>query len=214
MPAIIDLLEPRALLTATLSPAGLLTITGTPAADKISMTRTQPTKTKPAYLVVSEKIVTPKPGGAGQLTTIDTTNFLLAGVKTILVNAGDGNDSVSVAGGTKYKLALPATLNGGNGNDSLTGGQAGDLIHGNAGDDLIAGGDANDALYGDEGKDRLTGGQGADHLYGGAGQDRLYSSADNAIDTLDGGALTDNDYAMTDVSDIVLNVKRIKHPTL
>src|SRR5436190_293989 len=151
--AAIEALEPRLQLTAVLAASGLLTITATAADDKVSMTRTQPTKTKPAYLVVSEKIVTKKPDGTGTLTTIDTTRFPLAGVKSILVNAGDGNDSVSVAGGTKYRLAIPATLNGGNGNDSLTGGEAGDLLNGNAGDDLLNGGVGDDSLFSHDGKD-------------------------------------------------------------
>lgn len=207
----IELLETRLQLSATLSPAGLLTITGTPGDDKVSMTRTQPTKTKPALLVVTEKITTKKPDGSGTLATLETTNFTLANVKTILINAGDGNDSISVAGGTKYTLAIPATVNGGAGNDSLTGGDAGDLLNGGTGDDLITGGAGNDKLYGNDGKDRLTGGLGADYLNGGQDNDRLYASDDGSIDTVEGGGATSTgDYAVLDATDIATNVKRIK----
>jgi len=78
--------------------------------------------------------------------------------------AGAGNDKVSVA----PNITLPATIDGGEGNDSLSGGAGADTINGGAGDD------------------RIVGGLGADVLSGDAGNDTIFS-ADGVKDTVDGG---------------------------
>src|SRR5688572_25655671 len=52
-------------------------------------------------------------------------------VNTILVNAGAGNDTVSLA--SVIPVTEPATINGGDGIDVLTGGAGGDLIDGGTG---------------------------------------------------------------------------------
>ncbi len=214
---LIELLEPRRLLSATLSSAGLLTITGTPNDDRISMVRT----TK-GQLIVTQKSTINKPDNTGTLSTVETTNFSLAAVKSILVNAGDGNDSVSVAGGWKYHVVIPSRINGQNGNDSLTGGDANDTIRGGAGDDLINGGAGNDSLYGEDGVDRITGDTGADLLDGGYGNDRLYADDGAGQDTLRGGGSKDatpaNDYAVINKTDTITkdpitglpSIKRLK----
>jgi len=208
-----ETLENRVLLSAVLSSAGLLTITGTSGDDKISMVRVKATKTKPAMLIVTEKVTAVKSDGLGTLATLETTNFTLAAVKSILVNAGNGNDSVSVAGGRTYHVAIPSTINGEAGNDSLTGGDANDVINGGKGDDLITGGAGNDRLFGNDGFDRITGGDGADYLNGGLDNDRLYANDGGGLDTVEGGGgATPNDYAMTDPTDIFTGVKRVKHP--
>jgi Ca2+-binding RTX toxin-like protein len=62
-----------------------------------------------------------------------------------------------------------ATINGTNGDDTLTGTAVADIINGLAGNDILNGGDGNDVL---------SGGLGADALFGGAGTDTaVYSSA-------------------------------------
>ena len=66
----------------------------------------------------------------------------------------DGN------GGTT--ITLGKNVNGGNGNDSLTGTE---------GDDIVNGGNGNDTLAGLGGDDVLNGGNGNDVLNGGAGND-------------------------------------------
>lgn len=214
----IEPLEHRLLLSATLSSAGLLIITGTPGDDRISMIRVKAGKTKPAQLIITEKTTAPKANGSGTLATVETINLTLSAVKSILINAGDGNDSVSVAGGRTYHVAIPSTINGEGGNDSLTGGDANDILSGGAGDDLLTGGAGDDRIFGNEGKDRLTGGLGADYLNGGLDNDRLYAADnDNGADTVEGGGAhggdIPNDYAVTDPLDMVRGVKRVKHPS-
>ena len=65
------------------------------------------------------------------------------------------------------------TFTGTVGNDTLTGGEGGDIIIGLAGDDSLTGGNGDDILRGDEGNDRLDGGSGRDTAD--------YSSATSAV---------------------------------
>jgi Ca2+-binding RTX toxin-like protein len=84
----------------------------------------------------------------------------------------------------------PATIIGGNGNDSLTGGDdaygVADLLQGGAGNDTLVAGAGTNTLQGGDGDDLLTGNDDDDMLQGGDGNDTLLGGAGN--DTLDGGA--------------------------
>jgi Ca2+-binding RTX toxin-like protein len=107
-------------------------------------------------------------------------------VKSILIDSGNGNDSVEVS------VNVPATINGGNGDDDLTGPNADALLNGEAGNDRITGGSANDTLLGGAGADSLNGGNGADVIDGESGNDTIVglSGADTCfggpgIDALD-----------------------------
>ena len=74
-------------------------------------------------------------------------------------------------------------VDGGSGNDTMTGSNFADDLRGNSG---------NDTLYGNSGNDILAGGSGTDNLYAGAGDDTLVISGSNDIsDIFDGGADTD-----------------------
>ncbi len=89
------------------------------------------------------------------------------------VNAGEGDDAVSVAS----IVEVPVTMRGGPGDDVLIGG---------GGPDKLIGGDGNDKLAGRGGNDELLSGPGDDELFGGAGSDVLRSGAGN--DVLRGGS--------------------------
>ena len=84
------------------------------------------------------------------------------------VDAGDGNDTVTFTGGGA------ATLDGGAGDDTLTGGGGADTLIGGLGDDTLVGGDGNDSLDGGDGADNLSGDAGNDVLQGGQGGDHLF----------------------------------------
>ena len=76
------------------------------------------------------------------------------------------------------------TINGGGGNDTITGTRFNDTINGGVGDDT---------LTGSAGNDRLSGGLGMDTLSGSAGNDNLSGPGnDNAQDRLNGGTGTDS----------------------
>jgi Ca2+-binding RTX toxin-like protein len=97
----------------------------------------------------------------------------VANTDLIRINAGDGNDVVTL---NEANGVLPAAeINGGDGNDTITGG---------SGNDQLSGQDGNDSLFGDAGNDTLSGGSGNDFIAGGAGNDTLTGGDGN--DFLDG----------------------------
>jgi Ca2+-binding RTX toxin-like protein len=91
-------------------------------------------------------------------------------VSSFEVNAGPGDDQVTMA----KAIALPVTMRGGPGDDSLSGGAAADSLIGGSGDDRLKGRSGADLIYGGDGDDQLFGGWGSDVLSGGAGDDQLF----------------------------------------
>lgn len=95
-------------------------------------------------------------------------------------------ESVEFADGTSWTAADLTTMAlnqyGSPGNDTLTGlsGYA-NIIHGGEGNDTLVGGNLNDLLFGDAGDDVLYGGAGLNELTGGTGQDVLYGGIDRDI---------------------------------
>lgn len=97
------------------------------------------------------------------------------------VNAGEGDDAVSVASAVEVPVTMRGgpgrdALIGGGGPDKLIGGDGNDKLAGRGGDDLIFGGDGNDELLGGSGGDVLRGGSGHDTLSGGSGENVVRSS--------------------------------------
>jgi Ca2+-binding RTX toxin-like protein len=78
---------------------------------------------------------------------------------------------------------------GGNGNDFMGGGVDDDVLYGGLGGDTMVGGSGNDLLTGDSSRDSLFGGDGNDILDGGKSLDTLVGSTGN--DVLVGGGFRD-----------------------
>jgi Ca2+-binding RTX toxin-like protein len=93
------------------------------------------------------------------------------GTRTVIVNGGNGNDSITVVAKTT-ELASSG-------------------LNGDGGDDVLTGPDSNDTLTGGEGDDRLVAGRGDDVMNGGAGNDTLVWNQGDGTDTQDGGAGND-----------------------
>jgi Ca2+-binding RTX toxin-like protein len=93
------------------------------------------------------------------------------GTRTVIVNGGDGNDSITVVA-RNTELASSG-------------------LNGDAGDDVITGPDSNDTLTGGEGNDRLVAGKGDDVMQGGAGNDTLVWNQGDGSDRADGQAGND-----------------------
>jgi Ca2+-binding RTX toxin-like protein len=93
------------------------------------------------------------------------------GTFVVVVNGGDGNDSLAVL--AKNSEIVTAALNGG------------------SGDDVLTGSDTGDSLEGGDGNDRLVGAKGGDVMSGGAGNDTLVWNNGDGSDTIDGGAGND-----------------------
>ena len=89
------------------------------------------------------------------------------------LNANDGDDKVNAAGAARGIEFLSLDVDGGNGNDTINGG------------------DAADALKGDAGNDRLTAGQNPagtrDLMSGGDGDDTQVWNPGDDDDTMEGG---------------------------
>ncbi|HEV8290327.1 MAG TPA: hypothetical protein VGP94_00320, partial [Tepidisphaeraceae bacterium] len=137
--------------------------------------------------------------------------FSSSSITKLNINAGDGNDTVTLSG------ALPASiLNGGNGNDTLTGADGADTLNPGLGNDILKGGNnrdtvtyagrnanlilsidnlANDGqsgefdniasdietVVGGNANDRITGSDATNALYGGPGNDVLIGKAGNDL---------------------------------
>src|SRR5215211_1283022 len=93
------------------------------------------------------------------------------GTRTVIVNGGGGNDSITV-------LARNTEL-------------ASSGLNGDAGDDVLTGPDSNDTLTGGDGNDRLVGGKGDDVMNGGAGNDTLVWNQGDGSDRANGEAGND-----------------------
>src|SRR5215218_7810751 len=93
------------------------------------------------------------------------------GTRTVIVNAGEGNDSITVIA-TTTQLASSG-------------------LNGDGGDDVLTGADSNETLTGGEGNDRLVAGKGDDVMNGGGGNDTLVWNQGDGSDRADGQAGND-----------------------
>lgn len=171
----VDVLESRAMMTATLA-NGVLTIRSAeggngPAfgGDKVTVEVNSADRSK---IVVTQ-------GSAGNVPRIFATRDV---TKIVFHGTAKGD---SFANYTK----IPVTAWGYGSRDFLEGGSGDDTISGGGGNDRIVGGLGNDRLYGQEGNDEIhgdltsrileggndwiLGGDGNDELYDGGGTDRL-----------------------------------------
>ncbi len=103
-------------------------------------------------------------------------------LKLIVIDSGDGNDSITVDSGI---LAF-AQLDGGTGDDTLTGGAGNDFLTGGAGYDFLdgGGGDHNTASYANDSYDNALGGGVAVSLATGYGTDG-YGNVDTLVNIQD-----------------------------
>lgn len=123
--------------------------------------------------------------------TVTVGDISSAGLFALTVNGGSGDDVINASAGSLISTKM--TLNGGTGQDTITGSSAGETINGDddddsllggGGNDTISGGDGDDSMNGDAGDDVVDGGAGNDIVNGGTGNDSLIGGSDQ--DTLDG----------------------------
>lgn len=116
-------------------------------------------------------------GGGGD----DFVDASTAGVAVVL-NGGDGNDTL--IGGD-----FDDVISGDGSNDQIDGNAGNDTLNGGSGDDVISGGADNDFVWADAGEDVVSGGSGHDRLFGNAGDDSI--NGDDGDDELYGGSQKD-----------------------
>lgn len=104
--------------------------------------------------------------------------------------------SVEVVTGTASNETMDASawagaimLDGGGGDDTLTGGSASDVLRGGAGNDSLTGGLGDDKLYAGTGQDTLLGGLGADELFGRGATGQFSGNDGNDVIHVDHGAM-------------------------
>ena len=163
---------------------GTLTVTGTAAADGITVALSEAATAGQTQV---------------QVAVNGTQQSFTGSIGHVVVNAGDGDDTVTVDGVADSYAGLPdVSVTGGNGNDRLT-------FENGDNDVTLDGGDGNDTLFADGGDRALVtmlGGAGDDDLTadldaqasinGGDGNDTITLSQEvNTPETVVGGAGTD-----------------------
>ena len=78
----------------------------------------------------------------------------------------EGNDSINGS----YASEI---IYGYGGNDTISAGNGNDIVYGGDGDDSILGSEGNDVIYGEDGNDFINPGKRNDHVYGGLGNDTI-----------------------------------------
>lgn len=164
---------PPLFFDADLSAQNIITVSGTPGNDLLSV------GIKHDMILVSNGTI--------------VKEFRIAGVKSVSILGNAGNDQIGVSTGT-----ISVYVNGGAGNDSISGGDENDTLSGGPGRDTILGGNGNDlingmsgndSLFGGGGRDRILGGSEDDFLDGGSGVDQIHGEDGN--DTLYGDGSLD-----------------------
>jgi hypothetical protein len=114
-------------------------------------------------------------GGTAAAQAVDCTAGPGVTQTPTTVTGSNGNDTITCAAGTTV-----TTINGNGGNDTIT--------TSNGLDSTINGGDGNDTITSGAGNDTINGGLGGDTISGSAGDDNLVGPSNDGLqDSLDGG---------------------------
>jgi Ca2+-binding RTX toxin-like protein len=189
---VIETLEQRRVLSVALD-HGVLVVRGTAGDDQLQI-----------YASREADRLTVKDNGLD-------TSFAVAQITGILIQGGDGNDLLSDWG----DLALPMTISGGTGDDTLIGGVAHDQFRGGSGEDLMLGQWGADREGWDYhptrydrivGPDTLRGSDANDDFQPEAGDDDFHGAAvDRASVTFHKGVLRVNGTAGDDIFNISID---------
>jgi len=134
----------------------ILTVEGTNAAESIQLQTVTNSRSDQAAVTVAAD---------GHMMGM----FPLSALKRIEIHGLGGDDNISVTGA----VGVATLIDGGEGNDSINGGDTGAIILGRGG---------NDSLLGGAGRDLLIGGMGSDTVKGGGGDDIVIGDATQADD--------------------------------
>ncbi|NKD78080.1 hypothetical protein HEQ60_09950 [Haematospirillum sp. H1815] len=113
-------------------------------------------------------------GGEG----IDTLDYFSRHEDIKLSLKGSQISSVLVCGRREDSISNIENVNGGSGNDHMTGDDQVNRLNGGKGNDTLIGRGGNDILKGGDGRDALDGGKGDDTLEGGNGADTFVYRSD------------------------------------
>lgn len=140
------------------------------------------------------------------LSALSGVEAITAGTFTGVLVRGSGNaDTLDFSNVTLTNITR---IEGGAGNDVLTGNSAANTIWGGTNNDTVNGGAGNDSLLGDAGNDTLIGGAGNDTLNGGADIDTVDYSANTVNQTISLATTAAQTISSGDV-DTISNVENV-----
>lgn len=207
----IDALEPRMLLSATLR-AGVLTVWGTQAADAITFTAGTGTLT-----------VTINAQSQLFATTVQRGGVLVSAINRVVVRGLGGNDAINTTGLIVNNSPISTWMYGDAGDDTINGSAGLDRIYGGQGNDTLDPGlrdvttgfvnQGGDILNGDGGNDLFLGMQLPDYFippatityWGGSGNDSFWASTGKGADRFYGGSGLDTANYATRSDNLILN---------
>jgi len=139
--------------------------------------------------------------------TVDRTD-----VTSIVVDAGAGDDSVSVDESNGQFENVPTTIDGGSGDDRIAGGSGNETLIGGAGNDTIDGNRGADTALLGGGDDTFIWdpGDGSDALEGQGGHDRMLFNGAGAAEHIDLSANGDHLRFFRDVATITMDTHGIE----
>jgi len=158
-------------------------------------------------------------GNPTTLEVVDVAKAVVIGVtrsdfENILVTAGAGNDTVTIddSGGI-FTDTESTTVDGGIGNDILTGGSGAERFLGGPGNDVVRGGRGNDLALMDDGNDTFVWnpGDGSDTVEGQAGTDTLQFNGANVNENIDVSANGGRVRFTRDVANITMDLNAVEH---
>jgi len=147
----IESLEPRRLLAGISLRKGVLTIDGDEGDNTVALTQDRQVETRPNGNVLFVNHLTVAVDGEF------LGDFSYTNINLVKVKLGAGNDTIIVG-----KKLLPFDIDGGDGDDTISGGLRGDIIRGGAGVNQLTGSKGNDHFICNAGSDDIIGGLGND----------------------------------------------------
>lgn len=122
--------------------------------------------------------------------SVGATTFSLSGFEDVTVDGSGfgmtvtGDDHANQLAVSWYLVSSAgADLNGGGGDDTLSGGQGADHLLGGNGNDSVSGGAGDDQIDGGNGDDRIAGNEGNNQIDGGSGDDWIEGGGYNFLRT-------------------------------
>ena len=130
-----------------------------------------------------------------------TVNGIDAGVDSLVINGGAGNDTIDAS--RLHAGQINLTLNGGDGNDTIIGSTGNDIVNGGRGNDVASLGAGNDTFV-------WNPGDGSDTVDGGAGNDTLVFNGANIDEKMEISADGKGATLTRDVGVITMNLTNIE----
>jgi Ca2+-binding RTX toxin-like protein len=117
-------------------------------------------------------------GNSSRLTVLANGGRIgpFTGISHLIVNGNAGNDVINLGA-----LGIPTVINGGSGNDNLTGGAGSDTLNGNDGNDVLTAGSGGDVLSGGSGSNTINAANGRPDQIFSTGNDTVRSDPIDSV---------------------------------